>query len=105
MAVLLKCKGGSIVAEIPLNSFNVIACLDGRSRISMSQIMEALTVTADLFYKALKVVIYRDRRKMLPDFIGKDKIPLVVKSGADSRKFSLFSPLLSEQSNHGICHI
>ena len=57
MTVLLKCKGGSIVAEIALNSFNVIACLDGRSRISMPQVMEALTVTADLFYKALKVFI------------------------------------------------
>ena len=105
MAVLLKCKGGSIVAKIALNSFNVIAGLDGRGRISMSQIMEALTVTADLFYKALKVVIYRDRRKMFPDFIGKDQIPLVVISGAVSCEFSLFSLLLSEQIEQGICHI
>ena len=105
MAVLLKCKGGSIVAKIALNSFNVIACLDGRSRISMSQIMEALTVTADLFYKALKVVIDCDRRKMLPDFIGKNKIPLIVKSGTVSGKLSLYNLLLTEQSKYGICHI
>ncbi len=80
MSVHIQRECDGRMAQVFRNRFDVITILQANGCKSMTKIMKANVFETDAPHNLLQMLVYGDAAKMMPQFIGKYKVQLVVES-------------------------